>query len=247
MSELKIVSNSLEHTLKDSDLHNVTISLSEVYLDKLLAEGIAEDIPIIGAIVGIGKATIGIKEHLLLKKIIYFITEIKNISSTKRHDMINEINNSGKYRSKVGEKLLYIIDKCADHEISQIIARLFSAFLSENISYDEFLRASHIINQMIHDDLKWFVEGGWEKDRKENKYVYGHPHKEDLFRIEEVGSIATTGLVEIVSPDIMVRDQNDWKSRETSYIVEGSELTVCITDIGKKIRDILHGFFKTPE
>ena len=47
--------------------------------------------------------------------------EIKNISATKRRDMINKIDNSGKFRTKVGEKLLYIIDKCEDHEKSQII------------------------------------------------------------------------------------------------------------------------------
>lgn len=242
MSELKKLSNSLEHTLKDSDLHSVTISLSEVVLDELIKEGIAKDIPIIGTVVGIGKATIGIKESLFLKKIIYFITELKNVSSEKRRDMIDKINNSGKYRTNVGEKLLYIIDKCDDHEKSQIAARLFSAFLLEIISYDEFLRSSYIINQVIYEDLKWFVEGAWEKDREENKYQYDYPDEDGYFRIEEVGSIATSGLVEIVSPEVMVRDQDDWKAHD-KYIVEGSELTVCITDIGKKIREILKGFF----
>ena len=36
----------------------------------------------------------------------------------------------------------------------------------------------------------------------------------------------------------MVRDQDDRKMSER-YIVEGSELTVCISGIGKKIIDIL--------
>lgn len=56
----------------------------------------------------------------------------------------------------------------------------------------------------------------------------------------EAGNIATSGLVELVSPDVMVRDQDDWKMSE-KYIVEGSELSVHITDIGKKIREILKG------
>ena len=51
---------------------------------------------------------------------------------------------------------------------------------------------------------------------------------------------------EIVSPEVMVRDQDDWKksSMTDKYIVEGSELSVRITDIGLKIRDILKDFFK---
>jgi hypothetical protein len=37
----------------------------------------------------------------------------------------------------------------------------------------------------------------------------------------------------------MVRDQDDWKRASEPYIVEGSELTVRISVIGKKIKDIL--------
>jgi hypothetical protein len=164
MAELSKLSNSFEHTLKDSDLQNVTISLAEVFADSLMEDGIAKDIPIIGTVIGLGKATMGIKESLFLKKIIYFISELRNISAVKRYEMIEKIDSSGKFRTRIGEKLLYIIDKCDDHEKSQIIARFFSSFLLETISYDEFLRASHIVDQIILEDLKWFVESGWEKE-----------------------------------------------------------------------------------
>jgi len=53
------------------------------------------------------------------------------------------------------------------------------------------------------------VLGGWATDREKNKYYYDYPNEDDFFRIEEVGDIATSGLVEIVSPEIMVRDQDD--------------------------------------
>jgi hypothetical protein len=69
-----------------------------------------------GTVIGLGKTAMGIKESLFLKKIIYFISELENISATKRHEMFEKIDNSRKFRTKVGEKLLYIIDKCDDHE-----------------------------------------------------------------------------------------------------------------------------------
>ncbi len=241
MSELTKLSNSLEQTLKDSDLQNVTISLAEVFADSLMKDGIAKDIPIIGSIISLGKTAIGIKESLFLKKVIYFISELKNISSAKRHEMIDKIDNSGKFRTKVGEKLLYIIDKCDDHEKSQIIALLFSTFLLGNISYEEFLRASHIVGQLIIDDLKWFIDNGWENE-KSWKYSDHSNYENGFLNIDEVGSIATTGLFEIVSPEIMIRDQDDWKMSE-KYIVEGSELSVRITGIGQKIKLILKDYF----
>lgn len=64
MTELKEYSNSLEETLKDSALHNVSAALAEVVIDNLIDDGIAKDIPIIGTVVGLGKVALGIKERL---------------------------------------------------------------------------------------------------------------------------------------------------------------------------------------
>ena len=236
MSELDNLSKSLEHTLKNSDLQNITIGLAEVFTDSLMKDGIARDIPIIGTVIGLGKASIGIKESMFLKKIIHFISELKNISITKRREMIEKIDTSGEFKIRVGEKLLYIIDKCEDHEKSQLIAILFSAFLSEKISYEEFLRASHIVDQVILEDLKRFVTCGWEK---EDGWRLRREDREGHLTLDEAGNIATSGLVELVSPEVMIRDQDDWKRANDKYIVEGSELTVRISDIGKKIQDIL--------
>ena len=89
--------------------------------------------------------------------------------------------------------------------------------------------------------MKWFIESGCEKQDnwKYNDHInYEHGY----LKIDEVGNIATSGLVEIVSPEISVGDQWDRKTHD-KYIVEGSELSVRITDIGKKIKEILKDFF----
>ena len=239
MPEIKSLSNSFERTLKDTNLHDVSISLAEVLTDSFLEDGLAKEIPIIGTVVGLGKSAIGIKENLFLKKIIYFISEIKNVPASKRQEMIDKIDTSNRFRIRVGEKLLYIIDKCDDHEESEIVACLFSAFLSEHISYAEFLRASHIVSQVITEDLEWFIKEKWkESDDWENRYGL----RDDYLTVEEAGNIASTGLVNIISPEVAVRDQDDHKMQDP-YIVEGSELYVEVSDIGKKIRDILSDYF----
>jgi hypothetical protein len=238
MSELNNLSKSLEHTLKNSDLQNVTIELAEVFTDSLMEDGIAKDIPIIGTVIGLGRTGIRMKEMIFLKKIISFISKLKDISITKRHEMIDKIDTSGKFRTRVGEKLLYIIDKCEDHEKSQLIAILFSAFLSEKISYEEFLRASHIVDQVMLEDLKRFVTCGWEK---EDDWILRFEDREGHLTLDEAGNIATSGLVELVSPEAMTREPQDWKEamEDGEHRIEGLELTVRISDIGKKIQAIL--------
>ena len=97
MIELKEYSNSFEKTLKNTDLQNVSIDLAEVAIDQLIDDGVFKDIPILGTIYGVGKAALQIREILFLKKIIYFLTEIKDVPPYKREQMVETINTSEKF------------------------------------------------------------------------------------------------------------------------------------------------------
>lgn len=221
MDELNKLTASFVDTLKNSDLQEVTVDLVETMTDSLLKEGLIRDIPIINILLGIGKTTVQIKDYLFLKKIIYFISELSAIPSVKRSEMITKIDSSKEYRIKVGEKLLYIIEKCADHEKSQIIARLFKSFINGIISYSEFLRASSIVERILSEDLQWFVQNDFEE-----------------LELEKVGDLVNSGLFEISPISITVEDQWDHK-QSNKYIVEGDKINVTITTIGKIIREEL--------
>jgi len=221
MTELSKLSNSLEETLKNSDLQNVTIGLAEVVLDNLLNDEIAKDIPIINTILGLWKTSIEIKDRLFLKKIIYFISGLSNTPINKRKQMVDEINNSGQYRTRVGEKLLYIIDKCEDHEKSQIIARLFAAFIEQKLRYKEFLRSASIVDRTMIEDLNWFINSNWER-----------------LDAYEARDILNSGLLFFEPIELSIEDQWDYKT-SNKYIVNGGGLTAYISNIGKKMRGIL--------
>lgn len=103
MNEIKKLSNSLEQTLKDSDLQSVTIDLAETFSDTLLNDGLLKDIPIIGTIVGLTKTAISLNDRLLIKKLIYFISELNDIDQPRREKLISEIDKSETQKIKVGE------------------------------------------------------------------------------------------------------------------------------------------------
>ena len=221
MEDLKTLTTSFEITLKDSNLQNITIDLAEAVTDSFFNDGIIKDIPILNTLFGLGKTTLKIRDYLFFKKIIYFLSELKEIPINQRESIISKIDSSKEYRIKVGEKLLYIIDKCDDHEKSQIIARLFSAFIKEIISYPEFLKATSIINRISIGDLSIFINGNFEE-----------------LLLEESGELLNYGLFEISQLSISIEDQWDHKASE-KYIVNDGELKTNITSIGKIIRKIL--------
>ena len=213
MIELKEYSNSFEKTLKNTDLQNVSIDLAEVAIDQLIDDGVFKDIPILGTIYGVGKAALQIREILFLKKIIYFLTEIKDVPPYKREQMVETINTSEKFRTKVGEKLLFIIDRCEDYEKAQIIAKLFKAFINETIDYNDFLRSSSIVDRIMIEDLYWFVN---------------HEVEGEMFY--ELDDLISTGLLTFT-----VEDQSDRDLKLPSKY----ELRAYVSDIGSKIRKVL--------
>ena len=217
---------SLTETLKESNLTEVGVDIAETLLDSTLQDGILKDVPILGSIIGVGKTAAKVKDVLFLKKVLSFINEVKDIPAKEREKIISEIDSSEKFRLKIGEKLLYILDKSDDHEKTQLVGKLFKAFLKQEIDYDAFLRGSAVIDKSIIEDLNWFIKHDWEK-----------------LTIEEAGEYIYWGLFEIEPLKIKVKEAgydhiSQWEQK-TNYSIEGGDLTATITWVGKKLRQYL--------
>jgi hypothetical protein len=232
MTEIKDLSNAFTETIKDTNLKDISVDISEVLVDNLLENGILKDIPIIGTILKLGKFSLNVKDHLFIKKIIYFISELKEIPPKKRNEIISKIDNSREFRIKIGEKLLYIIDKCEDHIESEYNATFFKAFLNEKLTYSEFLRCSSILQNIFMEDFEYFVH----YKIPEQKYYSGYNDWNEC-PSEITMNLINNGLLISEIGEINIRDQDDWKSSE-KYVVEGGKESVYITEIGSKIREI---------
>ena len=70
-------SPKFEASIKESILSEQAVSLaseySEIALDSILQDGILKDIPVINTIIGISKASIAIRDRLLIKKLFNFL------------------------------------------------------------------------------------------------------------------------------------------------------------------------------
>lgn len=228
MNGLNDMSSSLEATIKDTDLQNVTLDLAESFADSILKDGLLKDIPIFGTIVGLTKSSLNLRDRLFLKKLIHFLTGLNTIEQAVRHKMISDIDSSSKFKIRVGEKLLYILDKCDDHIAATRIAKLFSSFLKRTISYAEFLMASAIVDRIFVEDLESFITISKDEIEKVQRFN-DDPLSEFQHRLINVGICASS------IDKINVSDQDDWKARE-KYVVEGGEANIYITEIGYIIK-----------
>lgn len=212
------LSKSLENSLKKDNLKNLMLGVGEVGLDSIMEIGVWRDIPILSTLLSSIKSIENVRDALFAKKLISFLTELSEIPIEKRKEMIESIESSGDYQLNVGEKLIYIIERSEDHFSSKIIAVFFAAFIDEQITYDQFLRISRIIDNMYINDFLSFAD--------------------ELSTLNFDQTLANTGLVDLYFEDVVVEDNDDYK-RSDKYITSGGEASFTISEIGEVIRKVL--------
>ncbi|MDP9957592.1 hypothetical protein J2X97_003261 [Epilithonimonas hungarica] len=160
------ISKEITDTIKDEKFQEYISDITEVYLDSFLSEGIIKDIPILGLLLKTKNIFQTIQERLFTKKLYSFLKQLENIPTEKRINQIEKIDNDIKYQTKVGEKILYLINNAEDSEKSGYIGLLFKNFLLELISYDDFLRTVNCIDKINLVDLKLFLEKGFSRSER---------------------------------------------------------------------------------
>lgn len=158
MEKIQNPNKKLELLIKNPDLTSLSTSYGELVLDGIMSDGILKNVPLIGTIIGVIKFGNSINQHLTAKKIYKFIFELHKISKEKRIRKVNEINSSKKYQSNVGETVFEILEKIESDGKPEIIGKIFAAVIEDEIDYETFLKAAHIVKSLFYFDLVWLKE-----------------------------------------------------------------------------------------
>lgn len=156
MSEEKL-GLSLIDTINSTALPEITKDLAEVALDSILDNGILRDLPIVNTIIGLSKTAVSIRDRFLIQKIASFLRATRPFSEKEREDFSKKIETEPNYRQEVGEHLIVLLDRLDDKRKPEMIAKLFLAYLKDDITYTDFIRFSSIVEKAFINDLQGFL------------------------------------------------------------------------------------------
>ena len=166
--------NKLEVAIVGNDLSELATEYAEIGFDSFLDDGVLKEVPVVSTLVSIYKVGSRISQYYSTKKLYKFLFQLKDVDLKVRLEKIREINNSGKYASSVGGKLLEILDKVDSDNKPEIIGKVFRGVLKGEIDYSIFLRVSHIIKNTFIEDIMWI------KQNSDENFVYGSRTEEIL-------------------------------------------------------------------
>jgi len=147
------IGNSLIESIGNDTLKSITKDYGELILDSLTSDETIKSIPIISTLQNLRKAGINLRDNILLKKILQFLSETESLGYREKKEFEDNVNHNSKYRTKVGEQLIIYLEKIDDFEKPIIIGKLFKNVVSNNIDYDTFLRLSSIVVRSFSPDL----------------------------------------------------------------------------------------------
>lgn len=144
---------SLAHTIETSDLASLGKELSEVGIDSVFKDGILKDLPIIGAIVGLWKAGVSIKDAIFFRKLLAFLTDLASVPQAKRAEMITSLNSEDATES-AGEKLLTLLERLDSAAKANLLGKSFKLLAAGTISAEEFWRVSFVLDRLPLSDVQ---------------------------------------------------------------------------------------------
>jgi hypothetical protein len=146
-----------------SELLNPTIDLTvdyaEIYLDDFMDNPAVKEIPIVKSIVGTIKMAFSVNDFFFAKKLLTFIQRVnkRSIDAKTKDKFHDKIHLDSSFKKKVTEQTMVFIDRHVIVNKTKVLAELFTAFVEEKISFEEYTSLA-ISLERIHPDSFGFLK-----------------------------------------------------------------------------------------
>ena len=214
-SNISSLSESMELTMDKGNL-SVLGDLGEVAIDAVMDDGILRDVPILSTVVGLGKCFRNVSDVLFAKKLIVFLYGLKDADVQQREEAISKWESDAKYRIRVGEILLNMINRCDDTQKAQWLSKLFYEMVLKRGWGDMFMRAEKVLSSLSVMDMCAFLAQPKDKYR--------------TLSIDETEWYANSGLY-------MMIDNGDQVGME---FIKVKAIKMRVTEVGMYIYEILN-------
>lgn len=123
-------------------------------------DGILKDIPILSTVVGLYRIGHTIRERHEIKQLALFVAELNRgcTDESKRKQLLEKLNSDTRKSKQEIEYILVVLDNYLEYEKSQMLAKLYIAYLEGTITWAEFAEYASMVKQLIPGDLKLLEE-----------------------------------------------------------------------------------------
>ncbi len=169
---------------------DIIVNSLEIPLDDVIENDLLKEIPLVKTIISVYKIGINLKERKAIKNTVSFINAFneQTISEKAYLKYKEKIESSEQTAKEEVERVLLLIDESIDDIKIKFHARLFRAFVCEDITWDRFCELSEINRRLFLSDYH-VLEFEYEKLTKPVKNGEVKSMMYDTYRTDRLASL----------------------------------------------------------
>lgn len=128
--------------------YHIDKEILQLNFDDLIESDIVKIIPVLRAINALYKGGLGIRDRFFMKKMVFFINQFNSGLSTQEiQRFVLDVLTDEKFRERVTEKILILLDRFDDEFKALILAELIKNWIKKNIDWNTFERLAYSVDR----------------------------------------------------------------------------------------------------
>lgn len=140
-------------TPKERPVVEASLECGEVISDALMRGDILVEVPFIGPAIRICKAIDAVRDRAFSMKLVRFVKNLEDITDEQKQKLKEKISKDAEQAQKVGETLLFVLERLTDLDKPALLSKLFLAYIDSVLSSEELRRLSQSVDSAFGDDL----------------------------------------------------------------------------------------------
>lgn len=151
--DLDRISTDLVKSLRRDELTDLGAAIGDIALDGIISSGALDGVPIIGTMVSIARSGSAIRDLVFQRKVLAFLASFATEADpTARQEFVRKIEEQD-HGQRFGETILLLLERMDDLAKPVIVGRLMAAAARGDMSLNEGMRLSRIVDRAFIEDL----------------------------------------------------------------------------------------------
>ena len=159
-----------KETIKSEHFLTAALESSEVFIDQLIDNPIAKEMPGVGVVLKLIKATSDARDLIFAAKLKRFFETVE-ASDSARKEWHERTTDSPKECEYVVETLILLIEQTNDFKKTELFAILFLAFIHKAIGATDLSRLVQAVDTCFADDILKFVNAEVTPIQSEERWM----------------------------------------------------------------------------
>ena len=143
---------AFSQTIGQNSLVDLLAGTGDIAIDQAFDSGAIDSIPVLGTFLSVYRAQKNVRDHLFLRQIIRFLSNLESADQEKREKFIKKLRKENEIK-RFGENILLILSSINNIEKPVILGKIMAKVIEQELEYSKGMRLASMVERTYYEDL----------------------------------------------------------------------------------------------